>query len=70
MKRMMATFLILPLWLFATPPVCAETPKSVQTEVKFLLDYVAASGCQFYRNGSWHDSKSAQSHQTNNKQLN
>jgi len=31
MKRMMATFLILLLWLFATPPVCAET------EVKFCL---------------------------------
>jgi hypothetical protein len=62
MNRMMATLSIVLLELFATPIAGAETPKSVQGEVEFLLDYVATSGCQFYRNGSWHDPKSAQAH--------
>lgn len=40
----------------------AEPPTSVQIEVNFLLGYVEGSGCEFYRNGSWHDSKAAQAH--------
>jgi hypothetical protein len=54
---------------FASVAVCnAACLRGNGSEI--LLDYVAASGCQFYCNGSWHDSKMAQSHQTNNKQLN
>jgi hypothetical protein len=34
----------------------------VQIEVNFLLGYVEGSGCEFYRNGTWYDSKTAQSH--------
>jgi len=34
----------------------------VQIEVNFLLGYVEGSSCEFYRNGSWHDSKEAQAH--------
>jgi len=34
----------------------------VQAEVNFLLGYVEGSGCAFYRNGTWHDSKEAQAH--------
>jgi hypothetical protein len=40
----------------------AEPPASVQAEVNFLLGYVEGSGCAFYRNGTWHDSKEAQAH--------
>ncbi len=40
----------------------AETPVSVQTEVSFLLGFVEGSGCEFYRNGTWYDSKTAQLH--------
>ena len=40
----------------------AEPPASVQVEISFLLGYVEGSGCDFYRNGSWHDAKAAQAH--------
>jgi len=31
-------------------------------EIGYLLDYVGRSGCEFYRNGAWHDPAAAQSH--------
>jgi hypothetical protein len=31
-------------------------------EIKYLLDFVGKSGCQFYRNGVWYDSGEARSH--------
>jgi hypothetical protein len=40
----------------------AEPPATVQAEVNFLLGYVERSGCAFYRNGTWHDSKEARAH--------
>ena len=40
----------------------AEPPARVQAEVNFLLNFVEGSGCAFYRNGTWHDSKEAQAH--------
>ncbi len=50
------------LALMAVPPVPALPPPGVQAEVGLLLDYIDGSGCEFYRNGSWHDSKAAQAH--------
>ncbi len=47
------------LWL---PGVHAETPVKVQDEVNLLLGSIARSGCEFYRNGSWHDSQEAVAH--------
>ena len=41
---------------------CAEPPVNVQKEVNFLLSYIWSSGCEFYRNGTWSDSKTAQTH--------
>lgn len=40
----------------------AEPPTNVQIEVSFLLGYIEGSGCQFYRNGKWHNSRDAQDH--------
>ncbi len=40
----------------------AEPPVAVQIEVNFLLGYVEGSGCDFYRNGTKHNSMSAQEH--------
>ena len=54
--------LILMLGLLVVPVARAEPPTTVQTEVNFLLGYVEVSGCEFYRNGTWHDSKTAQAH--------
>jgi len=33
-----------------------------QAEIAHLLQYVATPGCQFQRNGSWHDGAEARSH--------
>jgi hypothetical protein len=50
------------LGLLLVPVARAEPPTNVQIEVNFLLGYVEGSGCEFYRNGSWYDSKAAQQH--------
>jgi hypothetical protein len=54
--------LLLVLGLLWVPVVCAEPPVNVQVEVDFLLAYVEGSGCEFYRNGTWHNPKAAQAH--------
>ncbi|MEN6584723.1 MAG: DUF5329 domain-containing protein [Sulfuricella sp.] len=48
--------------LLLMPVARAEPPLNVQIEVNFLLGYVEGSGCEFYRNGTWSDSKAAQTH--------
>ncbi|TAK91873.1 MAG: hypothetical protein EPO06_04025 [Burkholderiaceae bacterium] len=53
---------LLMLVLLWVPLARAEPPTSVQVEVNFLLGYIEGSGCEFYRNGTWHDSKTAQMH--------
>ena len=53
---------VLMLGLLLAPVVHAEPPIGVQIEVNFLLGYLEGSGCQFYRNGTWHDSIAAQTH--------
>jgi len=50
------------LGLVLVPVARAEPPTRVQTEVNFLLGYVEGSGCEFYRNGTWYDSRAAQVH--------
>jgi Family of unknown function (DUF5329) len=37
-------------------------PMFAQTEINYLLGFIENSGCEFYRNGSWYDSKKAQTH--------
>lgn len=53
---------ILMLGLLLVPVARAEPPTNVQVQVNFLLGYVEGSRCEFYRNGSWYDSKAAQEH--------
>ena len=53
---------ILMLGLLLAPVARAEPPIGVQIEVNFLLGYLEGSRCEFYRNGTWHDSKAAQAH--------
>ena len=54
--------LVLMLGLTLAPVARADPPTNVQIEVNFLLGYLEGSGCDFYRNGTWHDSKAAQAH--------
>ncbi|MFC4930221.1 YfeK family protein [Massilia sp. GCM10023247] len=39
----------------------APDPRA-QAEIAHLLDYVTRPGCQFQRNGSWHDGAEAKRH--------
>lgn len=40
----------------------AEPPAVAREEIQHLLAYLEQSGCQFYRNGKWHDAVAAKSH--------
>jgi hypothetical protein len=40
----------------------AAPPAIARTEINHLLEFIESSGCEFYRNGSWYDSKKAQAH--------
>jgi hypothetical protein len=40
----------------------AQQDARARQEIAHLLDFVGQSGCQFNRNGSWHDSKAARDH--------
>ena len=54
----------IPLLLALATPLAARAAPSpaVQEEIKYLLTYIENSGCEFYRNGSWSDAKTAQGH--------
>jgi len=62
MNLRMAMALMLTLGLLLAPVARAEPSITVQTEVEFLLGDIERSGCEFYRNGTWRDSESAQAH--------
>jgi hypothetical protein len=61
-KHPSAWLLGLVLALTCRPVGSAEPPNIAQTEINYLLGFIERSGCQFYRNGSWYDSKRAQEH--------
>jgi len=61
-RRRLLAAATLPLGLSWVTPGRAALPRSVQAEVDALLASIEASGCSFYRNGSWHDSKAAVAH--------
>lgn len=46
----------------AAAPASAQDAARAEAEVRRLLDFVGASGCQFQRNGEWHDAKAARAH--------
>ncbi len=62
MHSRLTPVLVLTLGLLPAPVAYAEPPIAVQIEVSFLLGYVEGSGCVFFRNGNWHDSRTAQAH--------
>jgi hypothetical protein len=62
MSSRLPAVLGLMLGLALLPVARAAPPAIAQTEVNYLLGFVESSGCEFYRNGSWYDSKKAQAH--------
>jgi hypothetical protein len=57
----LALALTLPAATFAQP-VVPPVPARTQAEIDHLFEYIAKSGCQFNRNGSWHDMVAARTH--------
>jgi hypothetical protein len=43
----------------------AAPSAEVQAEVRYLLQFIENSGCEFYRNGLWYDSTHASAHLRN-----
>lgn len=50
------------LLLFGTSTGAGAAPARTQGEVNHLLVYLESSGCDFQRNGSWHNPKQARAH--------
>jgi Family of unknown function (DUF5329) len=61
LKRLTPTVLLL-LGLAAVSPVGAQSRAGMQPEVDSLLSGIERSGCEFYRNGTWHNGHEAQLH--------
>jgi uncharacterized protein DUF5329 len=57
----MTAFALL-LGLVSAQSVQAQADTNAQIEINFLLGYIGGSGCEFYRNGTWHDAQAAQAH--------
>jgi hypothetical protein len=53
---------LLALLLSTSQLYAASLPPAVRGEIEGLLSRLAASGCQFKRNGSWHTAEEAQAH--------
>ena len=61
-SRKVTLFCVLFGMLISAVVFAADPPPAVQSEVAHLFDYIENSGCQFYRNGSWHDAHQARAH--------
>lgn len=61
---MMRTAWLLPLTLLALShtALAASPGPEISGEIDSLLDFIGHSDCRFYRNGSWHDAKTAEDH--------
>src|SRR5882672_11536604 len=44
------------------PAQAADPSPVVRDEIQHLLAYLEGSGCQFFRNGEWHDAVEAKDH--------
>ena len=62
LRRRVVQGALLALLLGAPPLHAAPLPAAARDEIEGLLSRLAASGCQFRRNGSWHSAVEAQAH--------
>ena len=62
LNRRSAAAVLLLFGLFSMAPAQAASSMDMPTEVNFLLGYIEGSGCEFQRNGTWHNSHEAQLH--------
>lgn len=61
-RRLVIQGALLAMLLGALPLRAAALPAAAQGEIEGLLSRLAASGCQFKRNGNWHSAVEAQAH--------
>lgn len=62
-KGMLQIGIVVFLLILCTSVASADEPDAVaREEIAHLFSYLGSSGCQFYRNGSWHISTDAVSH--------
>jgi hypothetical protein len=59
MRRTFAILLVVASVPFLS---AAQLAPPVRAEIDALLSALQTSGCEFYRNGSWHDAAAAKSH--------
>jgi hypothetical protein len=61
--RLMAGIAAAALGALAMPTAAADNETSSSpAEIRFLLQSIEQSGCDFYRNGSWHTAPDARTH--------
>ncbi len=58
---MRALLLVVSL-LMVSVSYAGELPAAARGEIAHLFSYLEASGCDFYRNGSWYGSRDASAH--------
>jgi hypothetical protein len=56
------SYTLLVMLCMLLPVARAAPPPDAKVEIDYLLAHVGASGCEFYRNGSWYDGPRAQAH--------
>ena len=62
MPLRLKSFIAVVLTAFSLTAWSAEPSPSAKLEIEQLLTRLAASGCQFQRNGAWHDAAEARAH--------
>lgn len=62
MNPIATTLLFLTLLIAGASSWAVTLSPAVRAEIEHLLAYVENSGCQFNRNGTWHDSRDASAH--------
>src|SRR5215510_10981387 len=58
----MKPYLACALFAFSLATMAKEPDAAAKQEIDHLMKHLAASGCQFNRNGTWYDASKAVSH--------
>jgi hypothetical protein len=55
-------FVVFAVWMLSAAAASAAPTAKAQREIDGLIAALGDSGCEFERNGSWHDAKAARAH--------
>lgn len=62
MRRCRTTLCTVSVMLALAQPAAAAPTPAAQAEIGHLLGYLGASGCEFFRNGTWSTAAKARTH--------